>query len=177
MSNPSPREARAQWAERLVTFYFVDLDLLAQSLSDALPQSGVQITAQTIKALMLGIIDGAPQSGWHQVISTKNFIGVPLFMRSYSKWAIALGMALGFNCDDLDFEDDWVESSTAEVQAILLGLTDRLRADYATAKKIDHPTARTRAFKAMQISTTAGESPQQIKVRADRAANGLRIIK
>lgn len=177
MSNTSPSEARAKWAERLVTFYFVDLDLLAQSLSEALPQTGIQVTAQTIQDLMLRIIDGAPLSGWHQVISTKHFIGVPLFMRSYSKWATALGTTLGFNCDDLDFEDDWAESSTAEVQAILLGLTDRLRADYATAKKINHPAARARAFETMQLSTTGGEASQQIQTRADRAANGLRIIK
>jgi hypothetical protein len=170
-------DARAHWAERLVTYYFVDLDLLCESLSKSLPSTVRQITGKAIQDLMLVHIDAAHMSGWHRVISQKHYVGVPLFVRRYTKWVKSVGQALGFDCANLDFEDDWADASMPELQAILWGLTDRLRADLPVSKSIKDPSAMARALESLQRSIARGETLEQAHARAERAAHGLRSIK
>lgn len=177
MSNQSFDESRAFWSECLVSYHFVDLERLCESLSKVLPATGPQITGKAIQNLMLLHIEAAQMSGWHRVICEKHFVGVPLFIRRYAKWITSVGEALGCDCTTLDFEDDWADASMPEVQAILWGLTDRLRTDLPDAKKIKDPAVQARALEYFQKSIARGETTEQADARALRAANGLRIIK
>lgn len=177
MSELSTSEARALWAQRLVTYHFVDLELLCESVSRALPPAGPQITGKAIQDLMLLHIGATQISAWHRIISNKHYVGVPLFMRRYSKWVRSLGETLGFDCANLDFEDDWVDDSMPDVQAILWGLTDHLRADLPAAKEIKDTAAQARAPEFLQGAIARGETPDQAHARAERAAHGLRSIK
>ncbi len=169
-------EARARWAESLVAHHFVDLTLLSQELSKAFRATGLQISGPTIQNLMLQRISAIPLNDWHQVISGNHYVGATLFLRRYGKWVSSLGDALGFNCVDLDVEDSWADESMPEVQAILFGLTDRLAAEYAEAKKIKDVSGLVLALKSVQLSKSRGEAPEQTSVRAQRAIQGLCLV-
>lgn len=177
MSNQSLDESRAFWSECLVSYHFVDLERLCESLSKVLPATAPQITGKAIQDLMLLHIEAAQMSGWHRVICDKHFVGVPLFIRRYAKWIKSVGEALGRDCTALDFEDDWADASMPEVQAILWGLTDRLRADLPEAKRVADPAVQARALESFQNSIARGETIEQAHARAQRATKGLCIIK
>ena len=74
MSNQSLDESRAFWSECLVSYHFVDLERLCESLSKVLPATAPQITGKAIQDLMLLHIEAAQMSGWHRVICDKHFV-------------------------------------------------------------------------------------------------------
>jgi hypothetical protein len=173
----SSAEARARWAEALVAYHFVDLTLLSQVLSKAFQATGQQISAATIQNLMLQRISPTLLNGWHQVISGNHYVGVTVFLRRYGKWASSLGDALGFKCADQDVEDSWADESMPEVQAILFGLTDQLTANFSDAKKIIDISDLVLGLKSVYLSKCLGDAPEQTNVRAQRAINGLRLVR
>ncbi|MBM5458585.1 hypothetical protein H8F21_13530 [Pseudomonas sp. P66] len=180
MEQTDQRVARATWSQKLVTYYFVDVDMLATAIHGALPKTARDAhRTKDIAALLTSDLALFPEraAGWYRTDGDKEFLGVHIFVRRYSKWMKLLGASLGFQVESMLIEDEWVDDPRyTELQAVIWGLMDRVRADLKAAREITSPEAIEAAFNTVRRSVSAGEPPHQTHVRASRITRGLRLI-
>lgn len=169
---------RAVWSKRLVTYYFIDVNMLTQAIHNALPEtSRAANPPENIAAMLTSDLAMFPErtAGWYRTVGSREFLGILLFVRRFSRWMKSLGASLGYDVDAMLMEDDWVDS-LPELQPVLWGLMDRVRADLQCAKAITDVRAIEAAFQAVIRSVDAGEHPHQTFVRGERATQGLRLV-
>ncbi|RMM39247.1 hypothetical protein QO021_28750 (plasmid) [Pseudomonas amygdali pv. lachrymans] len=178
MTKLNSQHARAVWSQKLVTYYFVDVNMLTQAIHNALPVSSRAATPpEHIAAMLTNDLAVFPEraAGWYRTVGTREFLGILLFVRRYSRWMKSLGASLGHDVDAMLMEDDWVDS-LPEVQPVLWGLMDRVRADLQLAQAITDVRGIEAAFQVVIRSVDAGEHPHQTFVRGERATQGLRLV-
>lgn len=171
--------SRAAWSLRLVTFFFVDLNMLCQAIHDALPAKlRPGHPAGAIAAMLTSDLAIFPEraGGWYRTVGNHEFLGVHVFLRRYSRWMKSLGASLGFEMGNLLLEDDWLADSPPELQVLICGLMDRVRQDLHAARAINDPAVIAEAFRVVRTSVAAGEHPHQTNARASRITQGLRLV-
>lgn len=170
--------ARAARSQKLVTYYFIDVAILARAMQAALPASAGSLAAETISTTLTADLSLFPEraGGWYRVADGQEFIGAHLFVRRYSRWMKSLGAALVFSVETMNMEDDWVTDDMPALQAIVWGLMDRARHDLKAARAITDPLAVGLAFQVVRQSVRNGEHPHQTQVRASRITQGLRLV-
>ncbi|EKT4530022.1 hypothetical protein QEM33_002601 [Pseudomonas putida] len=172
--------ARSTWSQRLVSYYFVDVGLLAQAIYDAIPlPARLKIKVQDLTAELTSDLAIFPEraGGWYWADGMNEFLGIHLLVRRYGRWMKALGKALGFDVESSLIEDDWLEDNAPEIQAIVWDLMDRVRVELKAAKAISDPHALASAIIATRRSVEAGEQPRQTQIRAARLTQGLRLVR
>lgn len=169
---------RAVWSQKLVTYYFIDVNMLTQAIHNALPMPArAAHPPEHIAAMLTSDLTMFPErgAGWYRSVGSREFLGIILFVRRFSRWMKSLGASLGYDVDSMLMEDDWVDS-LPELQPVLWGLMDRARSDLQCAKAITDIESIEAAFQVLIRSVDAGEHPHQTFVRAERATQGLRLV-
>lgn len=169
---------RAVWSQKLVTYYFIDVNMLTQAIHDALPMPArAAHPPEHIAAMLTSDLAMFPErgAGWYRNVGSREFLGVILYVRRFSRWMKSLGASLGYEVDSMLMEDDWVDSLPG-LQPVLWGLMDRVRSDLQCAKAITDIRSIHAAFQVVIRSLDAGEHPHQTFVRGERATQGLRLV-
>lgn len=172
-------DARAQWADRLVSHYFVDVTRLCEALSAAIPSPPdlKRVSATSLEQLLTGGLTKHLPGGWFHLQSGHVYIGLPVFVRYYEDWAKSVGQLIGLETKGLDIGDEWADESLPEVRAVLWGLTDRLRVDLAAAKQVKDPFIAWRQYQIARQARANGESNHQIALRLGRASSELTLVR
>lgn len=165
------------WSTTLVSHYFVDVTQLCEAISSAVPMHLPQVLPTQIEQLITTKLPPRTLTAWIQQTEGRTYVGVPLFLRRYEAVTSELGRLLGFTTSSGDIGDEWADDSVPGLRAILWGLLDRLRADFAGAKQVRDPASVWASLRVTQASILNGECQQQLAARVARLNSGLSLVR